>query len=372
MDGITEETRVYNLYKWLQELENQEETYWWFDNLKEPWMRTLVMDYIYHYRYQRIVTPYGATGQMTEESDTKIPCQEVKTLGKQDSDNGASFERTSINDKPHDLNSKKEDQKITKKKKRKTKRKENDTTEKKHCETVHVWGVNPQWKGNNNANKKDDNPKQRSVSRIKSARDTSAAVVSFECCPNKRAIQNLSPPLGELFRIGALAGTTWTSKDPITSCHFVLPNGFYPQIRPLQGIDNFTSVHKVPKDSKSYESHANCKNSLMVIEKIKNKSNARRIATLTQCDLLKEEIGFTDYIESVKEFGFNHIIIIGERDYGMLFFDCYGRIFDWDAMSFVLWPIGEYSEIIAGKSNTSQMVWGVEFDGTISEFEYEG
>lgn len=39
----------------------------------------------------------------------------------------------------------------------------------------------------------------------------------------------------------------------------------------------------------------------------------------------KEFTEFTDYMESVAEFGFNHIIIIGEIDYGMVFMDCYSR-----------------------------------------------
>ncbi|RIA81113.1 hypothetical protein C1645_837513 [Glomus cerebriforme] len=57
-------------------------------------------------------------------------------------------------------------------------------------------GINPQSKGNN-TNKKNDNWQQwSSDSRIKNTRNTSVAIVSFECCSNKRAIQNLLPPLG--------------------------------------------------------------------------------------------------------------------------------------------------------------------------------
>ena len=46
----------------------------------------------------------------------------------------------------------------------------------------------------------------------------------------------------------------------------------------------------------------------------------------------KEFIESTDYLESVAEFGFNHIMIIGEIDYGMVFMDCYGRLFQWEDM----------------------------------------
>ncbi|RGB36722.1 hypothetical protein C1646_741603 [Rhizophagus diaphanus] len=42
---------------------------------------------------------------------------------------------------------------------------------------------------------------------------------------------------------------------------------------------------------------------------------------LVNCDSRdpKEFTEFTDYMESVAEFGFNHIIIIGEIDYGMIY-----------------------------------------------------
>ncbi|CAB4389066.1 unnamed protein product [Rhizophagus irregularis] len=43
----------------------------------------------------------------------------------------------------------------------------------------------------------------------------------------------------------------------------------------------------------------------------------------------KEFTEFTDYMESVAEFGFNHIIIIGEIDYGMVFMDCYSLLFQY-------------------------------------------
>jgi hypothetical protein len=31
------------------------------------------------------------------------------------------------------------------------------------------------------------------------------------------------------------------------------------------------------------------------------------------------------YTECIAEFGFEHIIVIGEMDYGLLFLDCYGN-----------------------------------------------
>jgi hypothetical protein len=52
----------------------------------------------------------------------------------------------------------------------------------------------------------------------------------------------------------------------------------------------------------------------------------------------------TDYIACVEEFGFNHIIIIGEVDFGMIFLDCYGRIFKWDDENQILWPLGDLED----------------------------
>jgi hypothetical protein len=40
-----------------------------------------------------------------------------------------------------------------------------------------------------------------------------------------------------------------------------------------------------------------------------------------------DPIELIGYIASVAEFGFNHIIIIGEIHFGMVFLDLYGRVF---------------------------------------------
>jgi hypothetical protein len=49
-----------------------------------------------------------------------------------------------------------------------------------------------------------------------------------------------------------------------------------------------------------------------------------------------------DDMEYVKWCGFDHIIIIGSVYCGILFVDCYGRLFKWDSMEFLLWPLGNY------------------------------
>ncbi|GES76812.1 hypothetical protein GLOIN_2v1506894 [Rhizophagus clarus] len=70
---------------------------------------------------------------------------------------------------------------------------------------------------------------------------------------------------------------------------------------------------------------------------------------------IKEElIGF---IEEIVNFGFDHIIIIGELNYGMLFLDCFGRVFDFDAMTCTVLFLGDCSERIKRVTKRLKDVW---------------
>ena len=64
-------------------------------------------------------------------------------------------------------------------------------------------------------------------------------------------------------------------------------------------------------------------------------------------------------MECVAEFGFNHIIIIGELDYGMVFLDCYGRLFQWEDMCQRLWP----------RESDDGLPWFVGDDGSVYKFK---
>ncbi|CAB4380933.1 unnamed protein product [Rhizophagus irregularis] len=57
-----------------------------------------------------------------------------------------------------------------------------------------------------------------------------------------------------------------------------------------------------------------------------------------------------------------------KNDYGMLFLDCYGRIFDWDHINFLLWSLGNYFE--NRLDEPKDVAWGVG-NGTITEFEVD-
>ena len=76
--------------------------------------------------------------------------------------------------------------------------------------------------------------------------------------------------------------------------------------------------------------------------------------------------GLIYYIEEVKRFGFDHIIIIGELHYGMLFLDCFGRVFNLDSMTDQLLFLGDYfktMERVTKGLGTRWVPWIVDYDG---------
>jgi hypothetical protein len=110
-----------------------------------------------------------------------------------------------------------------------------------------------------------------------------------------------------------------------------------------------------------------CNDPLILVDTFEDKS---RIATLIDYKVLNsdpEEL--IHYMRRVAEFGFDHIIIIGETEYGMIFLDCYGRVFLWDDESQMLWPFGNSPEeapkrLVKGKD---QLRWFV-MNGIVYEY----
>ncbi|RIB28925.1 hypothetical protein C2G38_2239238 [Gigaspora rosea] len=104
-------------------------------------------------------------------------------------------------------------------------------------------------------------------------------------------------------------------------------------------------------------------------------SDSCRMATSLCLDLQTEDpeentkMELQCYVMDVKQFGFNHIIIIGKRYCGMLFMDCFGRVFDWDSDGHALWSLGDYFDIISKeeseKNYDDRTAWDVLRDGTV-------
>lgn len=294
-----------------------------------------------------------------EQNDSGLSYQQAKTPGQNNHNDGEELEISPKCNKHHVFGSKKENEKTTKKKKGKTQKKKKAIQDKKDCETIHVWSVGSQRKTTSRC--ADDIRKQQADSGFESKNNTSIAVVSFERCPNRRRIQELEPPLGELCRVGSFRGTSgtmWKSEEP-TSCHFVHPNNFY-----TQNFESHASMYKMSEGNGLHESSHVHNSSSILVEKIKYECDRHRVASSVMLRLSSKESELTEDLECIKEYGFSHIIIVGERDYGVFFLDCYGRMFDWDSINSLLWPLGNYLE-----NKPKRVAWAVELNGTITEFE---
>ncbi|CAI2165562.1 18998_t:CDS:2 [Funneliformis geosporum] len=220
-----------------------------------------------------------------------------------------------------------------------------------------------------NINEVDDfkNGRETSKVEIQEYEDISTG----ESCSNRARNVKMQTSLGKLLRIGAVGGVEGTKW---TSCRFVQP---YYRI----GKDGSQKpMSNMSEGGTHIESHRHFNNSPVVIEIIANESRRRQIAdslghepcevlNLTKCMDAKSE--FSTYFDEVQTFGFNHIILIGERYCGITFLDCYGRVFELDRMSCVLWPLGSSLEDMETNSWTGELAWDVDIDdGIIFELEY--
>nr|CAG8614810.1 1015_t:CDS:2 [Entrophospora candida] len=238
--------------------------------------------------------------------------------------------------------------------------------EREDCK-IHVQGIDSLWDSKNETNERANIQKKQTDIRDESENDANFV---FKCL-NQQRIQELQSTLGQLLRIGTLEGSAWTEKTMQMPCCLVFPDD--------------QSEKKYENSSLYYVSAGNglneslCNNPLIVVEKIMSESDSFRVATSLHLKLqsespqddviryVKEDL--TCYIKEIKRYGFDHIIIIGERYCGMLFLDCYGRVFDLDSMTNVLWFLGNYFEIMPNESEAGRVAWDVLDDGTIFEID---
>jgi len=284
----------------------------------------------------------GFRGNGTSKSE-KISFQNANCFGRQNCDDGTECDGSPNCSKCNSINKRKEDQKI------------------------YVRGVSSQWNRNRNNDKQDVVRQQPINSNVEGENYTDITMVPFECCPNQERIRSLQLSLGQLRRIGALADNAWTKEKPKTPCRLVVPNV---QSTAAKIPESMCHVPKGEKKDESREGRKIPENPFMLVEMIADKKDRKRVGNYLNCYVEGGDPStLICYMEIVKQYGFDHIILIGQRYAGILFLDCYGRVFEWESMCNVLWSLGDYRNVATKESRTSRLIWGLEFDGTIVEFE---
>jgi len=210
---------------------------------------------------------------------------------------------------------------------------------------VPVWHVNPLFK-------------QRESSR-KERRDYEDIGMVSRFCSNTRRSGGLWTSFGELCRVGTLGVAEWTKGK---MCNYV-----YPKHKHENGRDG--PVYEMSESSVQSESKGlGCNNNVLVVDTFVDESVRCKIAS-SICNHLStnSDLGTLDYFyEWVAEFGFDHIIVIGEVLYaGLLFLDCYGRVFKWEEMDQILWPLGNSLEEVESRLKANErrgrVVWTAEY-----------
>ncbi|CAG8464629.1 1874_t:CDS:2 [Ambispora gerdemannii] len=162
-----------------------------------------------------------------------------------------------------------------------------------------------------------------------------------EGCPNTGTIGKMQASFGKLLRIGSLGGDGWKNIVPGKTCRLVHADYRFTS-KGKSNTENPTTMSQVQLCEGKNGRTSRCNDSLILVDAFKDNS---RIATLVDYEVLDSDPKELIYhIRCVANFGFDHIIIIGETEYGMIFLDCYGRVFLWENESQMLWPLGNSPE----------------------------
>jgi hypothetical protein len=157
--------------------------------------------------------------------------------------------------------------------------------------------------------------------------------IKLSNCSNSRRIETLEAQFGKLFRIGSLGGYDWTDKIPLQPCRLVHAHSRTTQESSSTIECQGTVCHlRVYDRTNCFSSGSNnLPNSLILVDTFE-KSVRSQIATFIGCKVNtnSDPKELVYYIANVAELGFNHIIIFRETDYGMIFLDCFGRVFIWE------------------------------------------
>jgi len=282
--------------------------------------------------------PHKSTSKDQIPGPDCIYGENVETSCQQDHRNGGELACSPNHSKPHIFGSEREDSEIF------------------------LRGNNSLRDSRSETDERTDIRNEQTSSNDKSEND---ANIVFECS-NHEAIRRLQLSVGKLFRDSTLECSTWAKKTAETPCHLVLPND------ESKNNDDSSSVCPVSNGAECDKS--SCINSPMLVERL-SESDSRRVATSLCLRLQTEDpeentmMELQCYVMDVKQFGFNHIIVIGKRYLGMLFMDCFCRLFDWDSNAHALWYRGDYFEIISKKESEKnyddRTAWDVLKDGTV-------
>jgi hypothetical protein len=222
---------------------------------------------------------------------------------------------------------------------------------------IHVWNCNAMWTGGKQAS----NREELEVSDAGQGGSNANNPMGYKWCANREKIRKMSSSLGELCRIGTMGDATWTTENTAASCHLVLAHHHISESTVDDAGNDQSTVPSLSVDGGRDGSQGRC-GDLLVVDTIESEPDRHRIAMSINYELpiiIDESTLLIKYVQDVKGFGFNHIIIIGALCYGMVFLDCYGRVFHWYAMSEALWPLGDYFKRAMGTICDDRIVWVV-------------
>ncbi|RGB43485.1 hypothetical protein C1646_661403 [Rhizophagus diaphanus] len=213
-----------------------------------------------------------------------------------------------------------------------------------------------------------ENEKQQSLSdKVKSRRNANIAI-GFSCS-NLKTISELQASFGELCRVGTMGSVTWANELPRGMCHLVHAHPCLTQ-ELRSTLDDQETVYQVSDRVENDVPQQGSDCVQMVVDTFANEQICRQVASTLGYELpidSRDPKKLTCYMKQIAEFRFNHIIVIGEIDYGMVFMDCFGRVFHWEDMLQMLWPLGNY---FSKKSNIrNKYAWFIENDGVVYETE---
>ncbi|RGB22004.1 hypothetical protein C1646_776842 [Rhizophagus diaphanus] len=189
-------------------------------------------------------------------------------------------------------------------------------------------------------------------------------IVKFsKICTNTQRINDMQASIWELRKVCVLEDVNWAGeKYKAKPCNYVLP------IHRNENNARDETMCILQKTSRRVESKGlGDDSSCMIVDTFVDESVHRNLASSISYDLPTnstdpEKLGC--YYRCVTKFGFNHIIVIGGLSCGLLFIDCYKRVFQWEDMEQVLWPVGNSLEDMIPYEDL--VIWTVE-DGVVYE-----